>query len=195
MASRAPSGPRAVVWRPLIYQPTLQRQTWWPYKAVRMCLVCSKRKLYHKKRIFKCSSYGSRRFHTCDHRAPTDVFSTQICFLSRPGRLGLIVKNRVKSVFFDVIKSSATSMCSIIYRLLYISVCMRTSSEKVRISDEAERVQSVSYPYIQWRLVVKLAGRAAKFHLWLNIWDCRPGCFYNIVVFPVTPAVLVLSNS
>ena len=33
----------------------------------------------------------------------------------------------------------------------------------------------------QWRLVVKLAGRAAKFHLWLNIWDCRcrPGCFCN----------------
>jgi len=32
---------------------------------------------------------------------------------------------------------------------------------------------------LQWRLVVKLAGRAARFHLWLNIWDCRPGCFYN----------------
>jgi len=31
----------------------------------------------------------------------------------------------------------------------------------------------------QWRLVVKLAGRAARFHIWLNIWDCRPGCFYN----------------
>ena len=30
----------------------------------------------------------------------------------------------------------------------------------------------------QWRLVVKMAGRAAKFHLWLNIQDCRPapGC-------------------
>jgi len=27
----------------------------------------------------------------------------------------------------------------------------------------------------QWRLVVKLAGRAARFDLWLNIWDCRPG--------------------
>jgi len=27
---------------------------------------------------------------------------------------------------------------------LYYSVCMRTSGEKVRISDEAERVQSVS---------------------------------------------------
>jgi len=26
---------------------------------------------------------------------------------------------------------------------------MRTSSEKVRISDEAERVQSVSYPHIR----------------------------------------------
>ena len=30
----------------------------------------------------------------------------------------------------------------------------------------------------QWRLVVKMAGRAAKFHLWLNMQDCRPahGC-------------------
>jgi len=47
----------------------------------------------------------------------------------------------------------------------------------------------------QRRLVVKLAGRAAKLHLWLNIWDCRPGCFYNIVAFPFTPAVPILSNS
>ena len=52
----------------------------------------------------------------------------------------------------------------------------------------------LGYPE-QWRLVVKLPGTAAKFHLWLNIWDCRPGCFYNIVAFPVTPAVLILSNS
>ena len=43
----------------------------------------------------------------------------------------------------------------------------------------------------QWRLVVKMTGRAAKFHPWLNIWDCRPGC---LVAFPVTPAVLILSN-
>ena len=47
----------------------------------------------------------------------------------------------------------------------------------------------------QWRLVVKLAGRAARFHLWLNTWDCRPGCFYIVVAFPVTPAALILSNS
>ena len=26
---------------------------------------------------------------------------------------------------------------------------------------------------VQWRLVVKMAGRAAKLHLWLNIQDCR----------------------
>jgi len=31
---------------------------------------------------------------------------------------------------------------------LYYSVCMRISGEKVRISNEAERVQSVSYPHI-----------------------------------------------
>ena len=40
---------------------------------------------------------------------------------------------------------------------LHYSIYMRTSDEKVRISDEAERVQSVSYcrirsfaAYIQW---------------------------------------------
>ena len=31
---------------------------------------------------------------------------------------------------------------------LYYSVCMSTSGEKVRISDEAERVQSVAYSHI-----------------------------------------------
>ena len=37
---------------------------------------------------------------------------------------------------------------------LYYSVCMRTSGEKVRILDEAERVQSVSCPHIR-----SLSGR------------------------------------
>ena len=41
-------------------------------------------------------------------------------------------------------------MCSNNVKItLYYSVCMRTSGEKVRISDEAERVQSVSYPHIR----------------------------------------------
>jgi len=39
---------------------------------------------------------------------------------------------------FDDIKAS-----------LFYSVYMRTSDEKVRISDEAERVQSVSYPHMR----------------------------------------------
>ena len=60
------------------------------------------------------------------------------------------MKNRVKSVFFEVINSSATSMCSINIEItLHDSVYMRTSDEKVRISDEAERVQSVSYSHIR----------------------------------------------
>jgi len=35
-----------------------------------------------------------------------------------------------------------------IRKTFYYSVCMRISDQKVRISDEAERVQSVSYPHI-----------------------------------------------
>jgi len=46
-----------------------------------------------------------------------------------------------------VIKSSATSMISMI--TLYYSVYIRTSGETLSISDEAERVQSVSYPPIR----------------------------------------------
>ena len=42
----------------------------------------------------------------------------------------------------------------------HYSICMRTSGEKVRISDEAERVQSVSYSHIRslpgWYTVVCL---------------------------------------
>ena len=41
-------------------------------------------------------------------------------------------------------------------------------------------VQTICAYYYQWRLVVKMAGRAAKFHLWLNIQDCRPAlAVYN----------------
>jgi len=47
----------------------------------------------------------------------------------------------MKIRFFEMINSSATS---IIYRqLLYYSVCMRTSGEKVCLSGGAESVQSV----------------------------------------------------
>ena len=59
------------------------------------------------------------------------------------------MKNHVKS-FFEVINSSATSnVFNKVKLTLYYSVHMRTSGEKVRISDEAERVQSVSYSHMR----------------------------------------------
>ena len=60
-------------------------------------------------------------------------------------------ENRVKSGFFEVINSLlAASMYSIIQKItLHCSVYMRTSGEKVRISDEAERVLSVSFSHIR----------------------------------------------
>jgi len=60
------------------------------------------------------SSYGSRRFAACDQGSHWGSFSTQICFFNWPVCLCLITKNRVKSVFFEVINLSATSMCSTI---------------------------------------------------------------------------------
>jgi len=54
----------------------------------------------------------------------------------------------VKSVFFEVINASATSMCSVKITLHY-SVYMRASDEKERISDKVECVQSVSYSHIR----------------------------------------------
>ena len=79
---------------------------------------------------------------------PLRVFSTQICFFSRPVCLGYYEKSRDICVFWSdkLIKNfNATSNTKI---TLHYSVYMRTSGEKVRISDEAERVQSASYSHI-----------------------------------------------
>jgi len=67
------------------------------------------------------------------------------------------MKNRVKSVFVEVINSLATSTKFInnfnvfnnVKITSYNSVYMRTPGEKVCISDEVERVQSVSYSHIR----------------------------------------------
>jgi len=86
-------------------------------------------------------------------QSPTVGFSTHICFFSRPGCLCLIINNDFKSVFFwsDKIISNF-NVFGDIKITLYYSVCMRTSGEKMRISDEAEHVQSISYPHIRWLL-------------------------------------------
>jgi len=55
------------------------------------------------------------------------------------------MKNRVISVFFEVMNSSAFDVFNNTKITLHYSVYMRTSDEKVLMSDEAERVQSVSY--------------------------------------------------
>jgi len=59
------------------------------------------------------SSYGSSVLpHVArTGRTPTEFFPPRYVF-SRPGCLGLITKNRVKSVFFEAINSSAASMFS-----------------------------------------------------------------------------------
>jgi len=57
------------------------------------------------------------------------------------------MKNRVKSVFLTHYFISNCNAFSNIKITFYYSVCMRT--KKVRIFDEAERVQSVSYLHIR----------------------------------------------
>ena len=81
--------------------------------------------------------------------APTEDFFHLDLFFSRPGCLGLIIKNRVKSVFWSDKLISNFNVFHNIKITLHYSVHMCTSGEKVLISDEAERVQSVSYSPIR----------------------------------------------
>jgi len=59
---------------------------------------------------------------------------------------------------------------------VYCSVCTRISGEKVRISDETERVQSVSYPHQEhcrgyiYNVIVSSAN-------WRNWWNKVYDCF------------------
>jgi len=53
-------------------------------------------------------------------------------------------------VFFEVINSSATlNVLNNVKIALHYSVCMRTSGEKVLVSDETDRLQLVSYSQIR----------------------------------------------
>jgi len=70
-------------------------------------------------------------------------FSTQICFFSRPVCLGYHEKSRDICVFWSDKLISNFNVFNNINITLHYSVYMRTSGEKARISDEAERVQPV----------------------------------------------------
>jgi len=80
---------------------------------------------------------------------PLRVFSTQICFFSRPVCPGYYEKSREICVFWSDKLSSNFCVFNNIKITLHYSVYMRTSGEKARISDEAECVQSVSYSHIR----------------------------------------------
>jgi len=93
-------------------------------------------------------------------RAPTEGFFHTDLFLSWTVCLGY-EKSREICVF-EVINSSATSMC---WRItLHYSVYIRTLGEKVRISDEAERVQSVSYSH---KVIVRV--------IYSGVWESKRG--------------------
>jgi len=53
-------------------------------------------------------------FPHMNSRAPTAFSFTKICFFSRPTFPAFIINNRVKSGFFELMNSSATSMVSIV---------------------------------------------------------------------------------
>jgi len=71
---------------------------------------------------------------------PLNFFFTQICFFSRPGCVGLIMKNRVKSVFWSDNFISNFNVFNNIKTTLYYSVYMRASSEKVGYAYQKQNV-------------------------------------------------------
>jgi len=94
-------------------------------------------------------NYGSRLFtHVTRASRPVGGFSTQFCFLVDLG-VWVYEKSRQVWVFWIDKFISNFNVFSNIKITLYYSVCISTSGEKVRISVEAGRVQSVSYPHIR----------------------------------------------
>ena len=80
---------------------------------------------------------------------PLKVFSTHICFLVDLLCLGYYEKSRDICVFWSDKLINNFSVSNNIKITLHYSVYMRTSGEEVRISDEAEHVQPVSYSHIR----------------------------------------------
>jgi len=101
----------------------------------------------------------------------------------------------IRAKFFAKNKKKILRKKSAMYSFLWSGANQPQQSDTHRTQSDTHRTQSDTHTRHQWRLVVKMAGRATKFHLWLNIQDCRPECpWLYIMAFPVTPAVLNLSN-
>jgi len=95
------------------------------------------------------SSYGSRRFGAWDQGSHLGFFPPRSVFLSRPVGLSYYEKSRDICVFWSDKLINNFNVSSSIKITLHCGVYMRTSGEKVCISDEAERVQSVSYSHMR----------------------------------------------
>jgi len=93
------------------------------------------------------SSYGSRTFAACDQGSHWGFFPPKSVFSSTCVSRFNYEKSREICVFWSDKLISIFNLFSNIKTTLHYSVYMRTSGEKVRISDYAESVQSVSYSH------------------------------------------------
>jgi len=91
-------------------------------------------------------------------RAPTEGFFHPDLFFSRPVCLGYYEKSHDICEFWGDKLISNISAFNNIKLALHYSVHMRTSGEKIRILDEAEHVQSVSYSH---KMIVRLTYSGA----------------------------------
>ena len=115
---------------------------------------------------------------------PLKFFSTQICFFSRSGCLSLLMENCVKSVFFEVINSSATSRCSITQITLQYSVCMRTLEESTHMV--RTRTSSIGFIFLYRTPHFRSPPHGISCvnipHFWWNIYYPFIQCFPNHII-------------
>ena len=94
------------------------------------------------------SRYGSMRFSACGQGSHWVFFHPDLFLVDCVSRFNY-EKSREICVFWSDKHISNFSVFNNIKITWHYSVYMRTSGEKVHIPDEAERVQSVSYPHIR----------------------------------------------
>jgi len=95
------------------------------------------------------SSYGSRSFASCDQGSHWVFFPPRSVFSSTCVYRFNYAKSREICVFWSDKLISIFNLFNNIKITLHYSVYMRTSGEKLPVSDEAERVQSVWYSHIR----------------------------------------------
>ena len=95
------------------------------------------------------SCYGSSRFSACDQGSHWGFFHSDLFFKSICVSRFNYEKSREICVFWSDKLINNYNVLNNMKLTLHYNVCMRTSGEKVHISDEVERVQSASYSHIR----------------------------------------------